>query len=39
MNNTHPNPDLARDDGGYFPAYMLQNESHERCGRSTNRSV
>ncbi|KAG2217606.1 hypothetical protein INT45_001768 [Circinella minor] len=39
MNNTHPNPDLARKDGGFFPAYMLQNESHERCGRSTNRSV
>ncbi|KAI9490252.1 hypothetical protein BDB00DRAFT_564099 [Zychaea mexicana] len=39
MENTHPNPDLARDSGGYLPAYMLENELHERCGRSSNRTV
>ncbi|KAJ8663954.1 hypothetical protein O0I10_000229 [Lichtheimia ornata] len=34
MNNTFPNPDLKAEDGGYLPAYKLQNEFHERCGRS-----
>lgn len=34
MNNTFPNPDLKAKEGGYLPAYKLQNEYHERCGRS-----
>ncbi|KAG0171416.1 FAD1 flavin adenine dinucleotide synthetase [Apophysomyces sp. BC1034] len=35
MENTHPNPDLKDDKEpcGYLPAYRLENELHERCGR------
>lgn len=37
MNNTYPNPDLYNPNapGGYDPAHMLRDESHERCGRET----
>ncbi|ORZ24087.1 Phosphoadenosine phosphosulfate reductase family-domain-containing protein [Absidia repens] len=35
MENTHPNPNLAQeeDQGKYKPAFMLTNDSYERCGR------
>ncbi|ORX60508.1 adenine nucleotide alpha hydrolases-like protein [Hesseltinella vesiculosa] len=38
MENTHPNPDLkTTEEGRYQPAYMLENELHERCGRTTQK--
>ncbi|KAL0075305.1 hypothetical protein J3Q64DRAFT_1775912 [Phycomyces blakesleeanus] len=34
MENTHPNPQLRNESGdGFKPAYMLQDETYERCGR------
>lgn len=34
MENTHPNPDLKDETGEYKHACELQNELHERCGRT-----
>lgn len=31
--NTSPNPALKREDGGYDPAYMLEDGTRERDGR------
>ncbi|ORE05505.1 adenine nucleotide alpha hydrolases-like protein [Rhizopus microsporus var. microsporus] len=34
MENTHPNPDLVDEKGGYRHACQLENELHERNGRT-----
>ena len=33
IQNTKPNPKLALSEGKYLPAYLLEKEEDERCGR------